>query len=167
MPLFRDEYPLLSPNQAVDEGYGIETNAGSKVVGAFEDILFQQGQQAIPTAGSITAFIAPYPLELIGGSLVWSTASASGTVQLTKDTGTTAPGAGTALLTAAIATSTTANTVANFGSVSYAGAAGTAFASPATSGKVQMAKGDRLSITFGGTFTSQTNLVVMGFFKRI
>lgn len=156
--LFKGELPLLSPNTAIDEQVGIETSVGSKIVGQFSDALYQQAQTAIPVAGSIIAYVAPYPVELVGAQLIWGVASASGTIQLTHDTGTAAPGAGTALLGSVIPTSTTANTV-------FTVPKSQAFA--ASNSSLQLAKGDRISITFAGTFTSQANLVVMGVFKRI
>jgi hypothetical protein len=156
--LFKDELPLLSPNSAIDEQLGIEVSVGSKLTGSWNEILYSQYQSAIPTAGSIVGIIMPYPCELVGGSLIWSVASASGTIQLVKDTGTTAPGAGTALLGAAIPTSTTANTVFFFPKSQ-------AFVS--NSSILQFARGDRLDVTFAGTFTAQANLVVIAQLKRI
>jgi hypothetical protein len=158
MPLFKDELPLLSPNSAIDEGLGIETSVGSKLSGSWNEILYSQYQAAIPTAGSVIGFVFPFPAELVGGYIIWSVASASGTVQLFKDTGTTAPGSGTALLGSAIPTSTTANTVFQFPKSQ-------AFVS--NSSILQFAKGDRLDITFGGTFTSQANLVIVAQLKKI
>jgi hypothetical protein len=167
MPLFRDEAPLLGPNVAIDEGYGIETSVGSKILGSFEELLFQQMQQSAPAAGTVIGFIAPYAVELIGGAYIYGVTSSSGTFQLTHDTGVVAPGAGTALLTTTANIALTANTILYFGSPSYAGAAGLAFASPVTSAKVQLAKGDRISVTFGGTLTGLANMTIMGLFKRI
>jgi hypothetical protein len=159
MAIFKDDAPILGVNAAIDEGLGIETNVGSKIIGSFEEVLYAQFQGSIPTAGSVTTFIAPYPLELIGGAIIWGGASASGTIQLVHDgAGVVVPGAGTALLGSPIPTSTTANTVFKFPKSQ-------AFANVNSS--LQLAAYDKLTITFAGTFTGQTNLVVMAQFKRI
>lgn len=158
MSLFRAELPLLSPNAALDEGLGIEVSSGSKVVGSFQDVVFQQAQTAAPAAGSIVGFIAPYPVELVSAQVIWSVASASGTLQLTHDSGVQAPGAGTALLVSALSTASTANTVS---------AIPKAKAFAAVNSSLQFAVGDRLSLTFGGTLTGQAGLVVSVLFKRI
>jgi hypothetical protein len=156
--IFKDELPLLSPNAAIDEQLGIEVSAGSKLTGSWNEVLFSQYQAAIPVAGSIICFVAAFPCELVAAQLIWGVASASGTVQITHDTGTAAPGAGSALLAAAVPTSTAANTLFVIPK---------AQAFTATNSTLQLAKGDRLSITFAGTFTGQANLVVMAQLKRI
>lgn len=79
-------------------------------------------------------------------------------VQLVKDTGTNAPGAGTDLLTN--------NTNAGF---DLKGTANTVQAGTltATTASLQLAAGDRLSLDFAGTTTSLVGVVVTVTLKRI
>lgn len=74
-------------------------------------------------------------------------AGGASTLQVTKDTGTTAPGAGTDLLSAAFDLNGTANTVQT-GALS------------ATPADLTLAAGDRLSIDFANTIQSTAGLVV-------
>lgn len=71
--------------------------------------------------------------------VIWGTKSSSGTstIDVQKDTGTTAPGSGTTVLTAAVNATGTANTVATP-------------ALSATAASLTMAAGDRLSVVFAG-----------------
>jgi hypothetical protein len=62
-------------------------------------------------------------------------------VTVSKDTGTAAPGAGTALLTAVVALSGTANTVVNGTLIS-------------NTGTLTLAAGDRIAIVIAGTMTN-------------
>lgn len=101
---------------------------------------WQQAQGAAPSAGSFTILLATRPVRVTFASVVFSTTSTSGTVTVTKDTGTQAPGAGTALLTAPMSLSGTANTVVN----------GTLIATLST---LTLAAGNRLALTFAGTLT--------------
>lgn len=109
--------------------------------------IWQQDAGAAPSAGSQTFFLADRSYRITGVSTVFSTASSSGTAQVNKETGTTAPGSGTAVLTGTMSLAGTANTVVN----------GTLVATAAT---MQLAVGDRLSVTFGGTMTSFAGGVV-------
>jgi hypothetical protein len=68
-------------------------------------------------------------------------------VQVNKDTGTNTPGAGTALLTGTMSTAGSANTLVT----------GTLIATAAT---LQLAAGDRLSLTLGGTQTGLAGTIV-------
>lgn len=88
-----------------------------------------------------TLLVATRPMRLKATSVVFSTASSSGTVQLEKCTGTTAPGAGTTLLSGTVSLSGTANTVAN----------GTLIATVAS---LTFATGDRLGMVIAGTMTN-------------
>ena len=99
-------------------------------------------------------FTAPVACELIGVSEVHGTASSSGTLQVQKCTGTTAPGSGTALLT---------------GTVSLAGAANTVLSGTliATTASKRFAAGDRCAIDISGTMTSLANGVVTLLFKQV
>lgn len=100
-----------------------------------------QAQGAAPSAGSFVVFIAPRAVRIKSFKAVFATASTSGTVTATKDTGTTAPGGGTAILTGTVSLAGTANTVVS----------GTLVATAAT---LQLAAGDRLSLTLAGTLTN-------------
>lgn len=168
--LTRDDSPLLGLSTAIDEGVGVEASAGSKVLGSWTEQLFQQAQAAAPSAGSITGFIAPYPVEVVD---IWAqihTASTSGTVQVTHDTVAQAAGAGTATMSSTI----------NIGSggitadVPFSAARGAALNAAASSsilatapGTLQLAKGDKLGVTFGGTLTGLANSTVYAILKRI
>lgn len=100
------------------------------------------------TAGNYSHYwIAPYKCQVVSVDAVWSVASASGTLQVEKLTGTTAPKSGTNLLSSSISTAATANTVT----------AGTLSTTGAT---VQLAAGNRLGLVNGGSVASITDLVV-------
>lgn len=85
----------------------------------------------------------------------WSTAGSGAgtvTVDVTKDTGTDAPGAGTSVLGAALSVKTTANV--------------TMFPALATSAAtLTMAVGNRLAVKMTGTLTALAGLVVTVFFE--
>lgn len=88
-----------------------------------------------------------------GVSMSWGTAGTNGgavTADVTKDTSTTAPGAGTSILAAAQSVKGTANT--------------TVYPTLATStSTLTMAVGDRLAVKMTGTLTALTDLVVTVF----
>lgn len=95
------------------------------------------------TASSATqwGFTAPRAGRLESVSSIFTTASSSGTLQISKDTGTAAVGTGTTLLTGTVALSGSANTVSN----------GTLIATVAS---LTFAAGDRISLVIAGTMTS-------------
>jgi hypothetical protein len=99
------------------------------------------------TDATRTVFIATTAMRLKAVSRIFSTASTSGTVTVSKDTGTTAPGGGTALLTGTLALSGTANTVVN----------GTLISTTST---LQLAAGDRIAIVIAGTMTNLVGGIV-------
>jgi hypothetical protein len=99
-------------------------------------------------------FVAPYACQVLSIKEIHSTAgSDAGAVnlQVTKDTGTAAPGAGTDLLTnnagAGFNLKATANTV-QVGALS------------ATPADLILAAGDRLSVDFAGVLTAVAGVVV-------
>lgn len=97
-------------------------------------------------------FVAPRACTIVAISEVHAVAAGGASkLQVTKDTGTTAPGAGTDLLTDNTNTgfdlNATANTVQN-GTLS------------ATASDLVLAAGDRLSIDFANTIQSTAGLVV-------
>lgn len=114
----------------------------AKQIGVWaEHVSLLDAAAAVANHGNV--YIAPYPVQLVGVQLIYSVASTSGTLTVEKLTGTTASGSGTALLTAPITTSTTANTVKP----------GTLIT---TVTSLTLAAGDRFGLVHAGT---QTNLV--------
>lgn len=102
-------------------------------------------------------FVANQNLTITGVSVIWSAAGTNGsavTIDVKKDTGTTAPAGGTTVLAAALSVKTTANTVANP-------------ALSATASVLSMAAGDRLSVDFTGTLTALAGVVVVVAFAPI
>lgn len=104
------------------------------------------------TAGSTTMAVLDGAYQVASVSVVFSTTSSSGTLTVTVDTGTNAPGAGTAQLTGTMSLSGTANTVVN----------GTLIAAPTTT-----AAGNRIAFTSGGTLTGLVGCVVTVTLKRV
>jgi hypothetical protein len=108
-----------------------------------------------PPAASVASGFPPQgTYQVIGASLVFSTASSSGTVQIEKATGTTAPGSGTNMLTGTMSTAGTANTVVN----------GTVVSNPNT---LTLNPGDRLNVVIGGTQTGIVDLCVDVYVIRV
>lgn len=106
-------------------------------------------------------FVADNAYLVTAISYVHSTAGSDGSavnLQITKDTSTNAPGAGTDLLTdnsnAGFNCKATANTVQN----------GTLVSSEATR---TLAQGDRLSLDFAGTVTALAGVVVTVSLRRV
>jgi len=94
------------------------------------------------------------PMEIMLVSVSFSTASISGTLQLEKLTGTTAPGAGSNILTTAFSLSSTANTVT------------TKITRDMTASRV-FKQGDRLALKGAGTLTNALNLAVTIYYKPL
>lgn len=96
-------------------------------------------------------WVANRAFTVTGVQMIWSAAGTDAgtvTIDVQKDTGTTAPGSGTSVLTAAVSAKTTANTVNTVGLT-------------ATAATLQMAAGDRLSVVFTGTLTALAGVVVL------
>jgi len=106
-----------------------------------------QGTAPATSGNYGTFFTAPYKCVVLSVDVVHGTASASGTLQVEKLTGTTAKSSGTNILTGTISTAGTANTV-NSGTLVTATAA------------CELAAGDRLGLVNGGTLTSSADLCV-------
>jgi hypothetical protein len=106
---------------------------------------------------SRSLFICPAgdAYQLVGIDVVFGTASTSGTLQLEKLTGTTAPGSGTAMLTGTVALSGSANTVAS----------GTVLSGDAAA--LKLGGGDRLGLKLAGTLTNLAGCVATIRLKRI
>lgn len=102
----------------------------------------------VPVTGtSYPFFIADRAYRVKGARCVCSSTATVPTVDITKDTGTTAPGGGSSVLTGVMTFNTTANTIV----------VGTATATVATA---TLAAGDRLSTKWGGTIGSITGAMV-------
>lgn len=91
--------------------------------------------------------------EFVGIREVHGTASTSGTVTVEKCTGTTAPGAGTAI-SSAVSTAGAANTVV----------AGTL---AGTQAQRRFTVGDRLTLKWAGTVTNLVNSFVTVYLKKV
>jgi hypothetical protein len=104
------------------------------------------------TGGSTTMAVLDGAYQVAGVSTTFSTTSTSGTLTVTVDTGTNAPGAGTAQLTGTMSLAGTANTVVN----------GTLIAAPTTT-----AAGNRIAFTSAGTLTGLVGCVVTVALKRV
>lgn len=101
-----------------------------------------------PAATDQAFFVAPYACRVVAISEVHSAAAGgTSTLQVVKDTGTSAPGAGTDLLSAAFDLNGTANTV-QVGALS------------ATAADLLLAAGDRLSVDFGHAIQSSAGVLV-------
>lgn len=93
-------------------------------------------------------FVAPHACRVVAASCVFSVAAGgTSTLQVVKDTGTAAPGAGTDLLSTAFNLNATANTVQH-GTLS------------STASDLELARGDRLSVDYGHTIQSSDGVVV-------
>jgi hypothetical protein len=106
-------------------------------------------------------FVANFPCQVTGVTYVHATAGTDGSavnVQLTKDTATDAPGAGTDLLTN--------NTNAGFNCKGTANTVQTG-ALIATVATLQLAVGDRLALDFAGTVTALAGVSVTVSLRRI
>jgi hypothetical protein len=101
-----------------------------------------------PAATTPVFFIATRAMIITAAYQVHSTAAGgTSTLDIVKDTGTSAPAAGTAVLSAAFNLNATANTV-QVGALS------------ATTATITLAAGDRLSVKFNNAIQSSAGVVV-------
>lgn len=161
--LVRNQNDVLGPNSAIELPNGA---SASEFVGTQLIEVFPFFSAAAPAAGSQVMFIVPpapssasgtLPLGkylFLGAQVFYTTASTSGTLQFFHDTGTQAPGAGTAI--SASQTLGTAGPLTVYVPQSSGLALATQVFSP----------GDRLSFTLGGTLTGQANLSVSVYVAR-
>jgi hypothetical protein len=105
-------------------------------------------------ATSQLVLVAHEAIQITGVKESHGTASASGTLQVEKLTGTTAAGSGTAMLSWTISLAGTANTLVS-GTLS------------GTTANLQLAAGDRLGFKFAGTMTNLADCSVTVQYKRI
>jgi len=106
-------------------------------------------------------FVAPYACQVTAVSEVHSTAGTDTNpvnVQVVKDTGTTAPGGGTDLLT------NNSNAGFNLKGTDNTVQTGTLTGTVAS---LRLAAGDRLSVDFAGTLTALAGVVVTVALKKI
>ena len=137
----------LVPGAAVSTGIPGEVLVNS-VSGMCEAVWQQYLPASVPVSGtSYSFFMANRAYRVKAASVVCSSSATTPTVDVIKDTGTTAPGAGTSVLTGAMSVSGTANTRVT-GTVS------------STIATVTLAAGDRLSTKWAGTVGSITGAIV-------
>jgi hypothetical protein len=100
-------------------------------------------------------FLANRDAVISSVQMIWSAAATDAgtvTIDVTHETGTTAPGSGSSILGAAQSAKTTANTVV-------------APALTGTASRLSLAAGDRLSVKFTGTLTALAGVVVVVYFQ--
>jgi hypothetical protein len=137
----------LIPGTAVSTGVPGEVTVNT-AAGLFEANWQQFLGASVPVSGtSYPLFLANRACRVKAVRVVCSSTATVPTVDVTKDTGTTAPGGGSTVLTGPISFNTTANTVV----------AGTLIATVAT---LTLAAGDRLSAKWAGTVGSITGAVI-------
>ncbi len=127
------------------------------VAPGFKEISAGYAMNANGSLGSEAFFLAPRNLTIRAVRMIWSAAGTDAgavTIDVTKDTGTTAPAGGTSVLTAAVNAKTAANTV-NTPALS------------ATASVLKLAAGDRLSVKFTGTLTALAGVVVEVYFTAV
>lgn len=126
-------------------GEQVYSLGGTDTMVQYETIQLKNAEPA--TAGNYTTFfIAAVPLQILSVSEIHGTASSSGTLDITRDTGTTAPQGGTSIFASGtFNTAATANTLQTKTNI--------------TNGT--LAAGDRLAMKNGGTLTSSANLALV------
>lgn len=147
----------LNTNQAVNlDGVLIDTSGNVTVPGTLNVTGLVSGQyltvsyigQTTEAATDRALFVAPIACSLVAASESHAVAAGGASVlQLVKDTGTTAPGAGTDILTNNTNTGFDLNATANTPQVG-------------TFAATSFAVGDRLSMDFANTIQSTAGLVI-------
>jgi hypothetical protein len=132
-------------------GAAVSTGTPGEVLVAGTAGLFSVGWQQYLSSAPVTGTSYPFFLATrafrVKAVSVYASSATTPNVDIVKDTGTNAPGAGTSVLTGVITFSGVANTVV----------AGTVSSTIAT---VTMAAGDRLSAKWGGTVGAMTGAVI-------
>lgn len=137
----------IVPGTAVSTGIPGEVQVNS-VAGLFDAIWQQYLPAAVPVSGSsYTFFMANRAYRVKAASCSCSSSATVPTVDIIKDTGTGAPGAGSSVLTGVMTFDTTANTRV-VGTVS------------STIATVNLAAGNRLAAKWGGTVGSITGAII-------
>ena len=132
----------------------IQTADGLTVNGAIVPTTMYVSVPLFVTDVSKTIFIASEAVQLVSVRCVYNIVSISGTLDIEKLTGTTAPGSGTSILQSTLDLTTSANTVLS-GSLT------------STTANLQLAAGNRLSVKLGGTLTGLVGATVTLGFRRI
>jgi hypothetical protein len=118
-------------------------------------VVVNLGNMGASSASGDQCFVANRAYQVVAVRATWSHVGGSGAAAtVEKLTGTTAPGSGAALLTAAFDLTTTANTVGT-GTLT------------ATTSDLQLAAGNRLGVKLSGTLTALTGLNVTVYLKAI
>lgn len=110
-------------------------------------LVFRETVAAAANAVDKNFFIADRAYQLVSVKECHTTASTSGTLDVKKCTGTTAPASGTTMLTATVSLAGAANTVVS-GTPS------------ATVADTKLAAGDRIGFDYGGTLTNLVDAVI-------
>lgn len=160
---FRDDNPVLGRNATIELPGGAAYPTNVKVV-LFDAVTYFTAttgvNQLVFTSPSApgTSITAPDlgQYTFVGFAYRYQTSSTSGTIMIEKTPSGTAVGSGTNLLSAAVSTSGTALNTTLFAFPSNTLAAATNL----------LSNGDSLSLVFGGTQTSLTNLLVTIFITR-
>lgn len=142
----------LVPSAAVSTGVPgtVQVNGNSSLICA---TFYTQGAPAANT--DTVFFVATRPLFLVSASQVHSVAAGgTSTAQITKDTSTDAPGAGTDLLSAAFNLNATANTVQTGSLI-------------ATVASKTFAAGDRLAVDFADAVQSSAGIAITACFAPL
>lgn len=145
-PILEDGYNSAKPITTT----AAITGGSFSSTGAYTGTYFSASYvgQTTEAATDRVFFVAPVACTVVAISEVHSVAAGgTSTLQVTKDTGTDAPGAGTDLLSAAFNLNATANTV-QAGSLS------------STASDLVLAVGNRLAIDFANTIQSTAGLCV-------
>lgn len=133
-----------------------QTSSSSFLIPSYETVVDLQNQVAAASyAVSHTIYVndnVSGTYKIVGASVVFGTASTSGTLQVEVATGTQAVAAGTNQLTGTMSLSGTANTTVN----------GTIIASPTT-----ITAGSRINLIFAGTVTNLANACVTVVLQRV
>lgn len=132
----------------------VTTADGLTVGGIIVPIIEYITYAPIVTDVSKAIFVAIEAIQVTSVREVHGIASVSGTLQIEKLTGTTAPASGITMLTGTINLAATANTVVS----------GTLTGTTST---LQLAAGDRIGIVLAGTLTSLVGSIIQITFKRI
>lgn len=146
--------PTSAPSGAAQKGdVYVDTNGvpqwhnGTNFVAGGGNVVLSIPIDASGSAFDKNVFIADRAYQLVSVEEVHGTASTSGTLDIEKCTGTTAPGSGTSMCTGTLSLSGTANTTV----------AGTL---SSTAADTKLADGDRIAFDFSGTLTNIVGCVV-------
>lgn len=131
---------------------GAITSTGTAATSCLMNATYATGGAALAANSDSAFFVAPRPVRVVAISEVHAVAAGGASVvQVVKDTGTTAPGAGTDLLT------NTTNTGFDLAATANTVQVGTLVA---TAGVTSLAAGDRLSVDYAQAVQSTVGVVI-------